>query len=88
MLCEQPDPSGSMLGFHVAEAVSNNPESNQAAHTGINSHVVNVAKAQFRAWCHSFKQYTDSGMLRLEIFSGEAMALCYELQLQASLRNK
>ena len=77
-----------MLGFHVAEAFSNNPESNQAAYTGINCHVVNVAKAQFRAWCHSFRQYTDNGTVRLDMFSGEAVALCYELQLQASLRNK
>lgn len=76
-----------LSGFHVAEAFSNNPESNQAAYTGINSHVVNVAKAQFRAWCHSFKQYTNNGTVRLDMFSGEAIACCYELQLQASLRN-
>ncbi|KAL8783007.1 MAG: hypothetical protein Q9195_009512 [Heterodermia aff. obscurata] len=77
-----------LLGFHVAEAFSNNPESTQTARTGVNSHVVNVAKTQFKAWCHSFKQYADNGTVRLEMFSGEAIGLCYELQLQIALRNK
>ena len=77
-----------LLGFHVAEAFSNNPQSTQGDSKGVNSHVINVAKAQFRAWCHSFKQYTDKGTVRVEMFSGEAITLCHELQLQVSLRSQ
>ena len=76
-----------LLGFHVAEAFSNNPESIHGS-TEFNKHVVNVAKAQFRAWCRSFKQYTDNGKIRLELFSGEAIALCHELQLSDALRGR
>ena len=76
-----------LLGFHVAEAFSNHPESTQGDSTGVNSHVVSVAKAQFGAWCRSFKQYTDNGTVRLEMFSGDAIALCHELQVQVALRS-
>lgn len=77
-----------LLGFHLAEAFSNNPESIHGASTEFNKHVVNVAKAQFRAWCRSFKQYVDNGKVRLELFSGEAIALCHELQLSVALRGR
>ena len=77
-----------LLGFHITEAFSNNPESIHGASTGFNNHVIDVAKAQFRAWCHSFKKYTDNGTVRLKMFSGDAIALCHELQLQVALRNK
>ena len=77
-----------LLGFHVTEAFSNNPESIHGASTGFNNHVINVAKAQFRAWCHSFKKYTDNGTVRLEMFSGDSIALCHELQSQVALRNR
>ena len=75
-----------LLGFHVAEAFSNHPESIHGASKGVNNHVINVAKGQFSAWCRSFKQYTDNGMVRLDLFSGEAVALCHELQLRLASR--
>lgn len=77
-----------LLGFHVAEAFSNNPESAIRASTGVIENVIDVAQAQFNAWCHSFKQYVDKGSVHLELFSGEAIAFCHELQLRVALQGQ
>ena len=71
-----------LLGFHVAEAFSNHPEGSTRASKGVNDHVIDVAKAQFRAWCHSFRDFVTNGRVFMELLSGEAMGFCHELQLQ------
>ena len=68
-----------LLGFHVAQAFSDKPGDGTKK---VLESVVDVAKAQFRAWCSSFKRYVDNGCVRLNLFSGEAIALCHELQLR------
>ena len=71
-----------LLGFHVAEVFSNLPEGSTGATKGVDDHVIDVAKAQFKAWCYNFKKYADNGRVYLELLSGEAIGFCYELQLQ------
>lgn len=77
-----------LLGFHVAEAFSNHPEGSTGASEGVNDHVIDVAKAQFRAWCHSFKNFVANGRVFLELLSGEAIGFCHELQLQIPFKTE
>ena len=71
-----------LLGFHVAEAFSSHPEGRTGATKGVNDYVIDVAKAQFKAWCYSFKKYVENGRVYLELLSGETIGFCHELQLQ------
>lgn len=69
-----------LLGFHVAEAFGNmnrNPEASVAEKA---DHVVKVAKTQFRDWCSSFKNYLNKDCIVINLFCGEALSLCHELQ--------
>ena len=73
-----------LLGFHVAEAFSKCTKGSSQ----IMNAVIDVTKAQFKDWCCSFKSYADHGRIRLELFSGEAISLCYELQLRIAFHEK
>ena len=73
-----------LLGYHLAQAFSDKPEKNATAADA----VIKIAKAQFRAWCSSFKDYVHNERVRLNLFSGEAIALCHELQLHIDLHDQ
>ena len=73
-----------LLGFHLAQAFSEKPEKSATAADA----VIKIAKAQFTAWCSSFKDYIHNERVRLNLFSGEAIALCHELQLHLDLHDQ
>lgn len=73
-----------LLGFHLAQAFADTPEGNAMATDA----VIKIAKAQFRVWCSSFKDYVHKQRVRLNLFSGEAIALCHELQLHIDLHDE
>ena len=73
-----------LLGFHLAQAFSDKLEKDATAADA----VIKIAKAQFRAWCSSFKVYVHKERVRLNLFSGEAVALCHELQLHIDLHDQ
>ena len=69
-----------LLGFHLAQCFSNSAVKISA----VNTTIIDVAKAQFKAWCSSFKKYVAYHRVHLIFHSGEAVALCYLLQLHLS----
>ena len=73
-----------LLGFHLAQAFSDKPGQSATAADA----VIKTAKAQFRAWCSSFKGCVYKERVRLNLFSGEAIALCHELQLHIDLHDQ
>ena len=64
-----------LLGFHLAEVFDNDMDDDQRQ-----ERLATVAKAQFRAWCHSFAGYVHKGTISINLHCGEAVNLCYELQ--------
>lgn len=77
-----------LLGFHVAEAFSNHPEGTTGATKGVNDHVIDVAKVQFRTWCYTFKEFVQNKRVYLEFLEGEAIGFCHELQLQIPFQDQ
>jgi len=43
-----------------------------------------AAKTQFQGWCETFTEHIRMGAFRMFFHCGEAVSLCYELQLQSS----
>lgn len=67
--------SDPLLGFHLAEAFDvSKPESKSIAS------LVQLAKAQFYAWCHSFGKYSSNRAVSILIHCGEAVSFAHELQ--------
>ena len=62
-------------GFHLAEVFDTDMTSAQRQ-----ERLAAVAKAQFRAWCHSFAKYIHRDKVNIMIHSGDAVNLCYTLQ--------
>lgn len=74
-----------LLGFHLAETFrSLGP--NQSQTVAAQSHrLVQAAKNQFREWCRAFAAATENHRVRIQLFFGEAVAFCHELQLELAL---
>lgn len=69
-----------LLGFHVAEVFGNKSGNKRASVAAKADQVVTVAKTQFRDWCSSFKKNLGKDRIVINMFCGEALSLCGELQ--------
>ncbi|KAK5017119.1 hypothetical protein LTR16_002140 [Cryomyces antarcticus] len=64
--------SDPLLSFHLAPAF-------HEASTNVDK-VVALAKSEFQKWCASFSRFLEQTHIRLIMYCGEAVRLCYELQ--------
>lgn len=72
-----------LCGFHLtetfrswcsSEAIPTQQEKSQR--------LVQAAKDQFRGWCNAFMIFVQTQRIRIQFFSGDALALCHELQFE------
>ena len=77
-----------LLGFHVAEAFGDESWNRNVSVVTKVSRVVGVAKNQFHDWCISFKKYVAYERVTINLFCGDALTLCHELQLELTLKEK
>ncbi|KAL8641389.1 MAG: hypothetical protein Q9226_008643 [Calogaya cf. arnoldii] len=75
--------SESLLGFHLVETFRElyyyGEKKTLAAQS---DRLVEAAKTQFTNWCHSFEILVRNRRVCVQLFSGEAIALCHQLQLK------
>lgn len=65
-----------LLGFHLAACFDDKNHQKQEFLDKLAAH----AKGQFRSWCKTFRTHLCSKTLRLNIFCGDAVRFCHELQ--------
>ena len=76
-----------LLGFHLAEAFVDTV-GDQKNVTESAARAVRIAKTQFHDWCLSFKKYVEKEHIFINLFCGEALALCHELQVNYLRKDK
>ena len=74
-----------LLGFHLAAAFQGAISGKNLSVEGQTDRLVRTAKGQFQAWCSSFWNFTKNHQVCLQIICCDAIALCYELQLEITL---
>ncbi|KAI9808763.1 MAG: hypothetical protein M1825_003915 [Sarcosagium campestre] len=72
-----------LLAFHVAEVFSDPTEADDASTV---DRIVQVAKSQFEHWCSSFRRLVRAGRLWLNLFCGDPLRFCHELQSKPARR--
>ena len=77
-----------LLGFHVADAFVDKVGSEKTSVTERANQVVHVAKNQFYDWCSVFKSYVEKERVFIRFFCGDALALCYELQVKLTAKDE
>lgn len=71
-----------LLGFHLAETFRKLYYCGEKKALAAQSdRLVEAAKTQFTDWCHAFSALVRSRRVCVQLFSGEAVALCHQLQL-------
>ncbi|KAJ6003538.1 hypothetical protein N7522_006230 [Penicillium canescens] len=66
-----------LLGFHLSSAFDDETCSEQE----LTEKVVTLAKSQFWGWCTAVKNQIHSSTLQIKFFCGDALRLCYGLQV-------
>ena len=74
--------SDPLLGFHLTETFRRLYHCGEKDSLAAQSdRLVEAAKTQFTDWCHAFSALVRSRRACVQLFSGEAVALCHQLQL-------
>ncbi|KAI4244092.1 MAG: hypothetical protein LQ352_006916 [Teloschistes flavicans] len=74
-----------LLGFHLAEAFHSFVTEYTLDIAAKIRCLVSAAKDQFRAWCVAFAGLAKSHRVAVQLFSGDAVTLCHEIQSVAGL---
>ncbi|KAJ5751507.1 uncharacterized protein N7511_008472 [Penicillium nucicola] len=69
--------SNPLLGFHLSSAFDDETCSEQE----LTEKIVTLAKLQFWGWCTAVKNQIHSSTLQIRFFCGDALRLCYGLQI-------
>ncbi|KAL8714524.1 MAG: hypothetical protein Q9220_001472 [cf. Caloplaca sp. 1 TL-2023] len=69
-----------LLGFHLAETFRLFQHAGKLSLQEHSDRLVRAAKTQFREWCKNLAQMVADQRVHIQFFSGEAVALCQELQ--------
>ncbi|KAL8801603.1 MAG: hypothetical protein Q9182_004333 [Xanthomendoza sp. 2 TL-2023] len=70
-----------LLGFHLAETFRELHTGEKLALAAQSDRLVEMGKAQFNEWCGNFALFVEHRRFCVQLFSGDAVALCYQLQL-------
>lgn len=70
-----------LLGFHLAEAFRKIHTGSKLDPASQSDCLVEAAKIQFNGWCRNFKLFIENKRVCIQLFCGDAVALCHQLQL-------
>ncbi|KAL8814728.1 MAG: hypothetical protein Q9223_006071, partial [Gallowayella weberi] len=70
-----------LLGFHLAETFRELHSAEKLALAAQSERLVEMGKAQFNDWCRNFALFVKHRRFCVQLFSGDAVALCHQLQL-------
>ncbi|KAL8785867.1 MAG: hypothetical protein Q9213_003099 [Squamulea squamosa] len=73
-----------LLGFHLAEAFRKLHCGEKMTLAAQGDRLVEAAKTQFTAWCQTFKKFVEHRRVCVQLFCGDALALCHQLQLRVA----
>ncbi|KAL8681086.1 MAG: hypothetical protein Q9224_006887, partial [Gallowayella concinna] len=70
-----------LLGFHLAETFRKLHSGTKLSLAAQSDRLVEIGKAQFNDWCRNFALFVEHRRICVQLFSGDAVALCFQLQL-------
>ncbi|KAL8726803.1 MAG: hypothetical protein Q9166_006485 [cf. Caloplaca sp. 2 TL-2023] len=74
-----------LLGFHLVEAFRKLHSSGKLPLSAQGDRLVEAAKTQFNDWCRNFATFVENRRVCIQLFCGDAVALCHQLQLGITL---
>lgn len=74
-----------LLGFHLAETYRTLGSGQKMTPASQSDKLVQAAKNQFKEWCQAFLDVIKTRRVRIQLFFGEAVTFCHELQLELGL---
>ncbi|KAL8719023.1 MAG: hypothetical protein Q9225_003904, partial [Loekoesia sp. 1 TL-2023] len=74
-----------LLGFHLAETFRSLTSNQSQTLAAQSQRLIRAAKNQFREWCRAFAAAVEKRCVRIQLFFGEAVTFCHELQLEIAL---